>query len=49
MIKYAILAFVLFIAYRVFSGKPRISEKQRKELHDQEADDPGYTDYEEID
>ena len=49
MIKYAILAFILFVAYRIFSGKPLIGGSRRKELDDQEPDDPGYTDYEEID
>jgi len=49
MIKYAILAFILFIAYRMFSDKPRISEKPPGRLDDQEPDDPGYSDYEEVD
>jgi hypothetical protein len=47
--KYAILAFLVFLIYRWFSEKPRISESRRKELHDQEPDDPDYADYEEID
>jgi len=49
MIKYAILVFILFIAYRIFSEKPRIGGSRRRELDDQEPEDPGYTDYEEID
>ncbi len=49
MIKLVVLAFLLYIAYRVFSEKPQISEGNRKHLHDQEPDDEDFTDYEEID
>ena len=49
MIKIAILAALLYIAYRVFSDKPLIGEGRRKNLHDQEPDDDEFTDYEEID
>ncbi len=49
MIKFAILAALLYIAYRVFSEKPQIGEGSRKNLRDQESDDEDFTDYEEID
>ena len=49
MIKFAILAALLYIAYRVFSDKPQIGEGRRKNLHDQEPDEEDFTDYEEID
>ena len=49
MIKYAVLAFVLYIAYRLFSGSPRLGGGRRRELDDQEPDDPDFVDYEEID
>ncbi len=48
MIKYAIVAFLVFLVYRFFSDKPRIDGSRHGELDDQEPDDPDYVDYEEI-
>jgi len=49
MIKLAILAFLLYIAYRLFSEKPQIGEGRQKNLRNQEPDDEDFADYEEID
>lgn len=48
MLKLVIIAFLIYVAYRLFASPPRLDGRRQSQLEDQEQDD-GYTDYEELD
>lgn len=47
--KLVLIAFLIYVAYRLFAGPPSLPGGRRKHIHEQEDDDHDYADYEEID
>ena len=47
--KYLILILLVYLAYRLFAGKPLLGSGGKQTfINKQEADDPDYVDYEEV-
>ncbi len=48
MLKLVIIAFLIYVAYRLFASPPRLDGRRQPHLEEEEEDDE-YTDYEELD
>ena len=47
--KYIILVVLIYVAYRLFAGKPLLGTRRQSFIREQEPDDQDYTEYEEVD